>query len=377
MIIQRSPWTSQPQQPVGVDWGNPFGAACDVAWHAAAPIVCDGKLAQTGTVYGTPTFGAGVFGKAMLTDGIADAIEFKGAYTGTGKDYTLAAVFVRRDNSFRRLTGTASSTNSGLHIGYSSASVAFVLTKGAVADINSGFAPTLDTPYFVGVSYVHATGAVQFYFRNLWTGAVDTSTATNSAAWLAGDGNAYVGGTRFFSNLAWLGDVGYAAHINAAVGLGGLASLSVNPWQIFQPLKRNLSFAQVTLATGRPGGDVTTTGWTGVPDNTNKYTNIDEASASDADYITSPPVTGSPAPITMLWADQNGGLNTVPVGTWDVKIRANFSDGATAAQVRVVMLNGGTVVGTGAWNTTTGTYTVYTNSITTTGVSDRFRIEVQ
>lgn len=142
-------------------------------------------------------------------------------------------------------------------------------------------------------------------------------------------------------------------------------------------ITRLLIGTYTTLTTGHPGTDVTTTGWIGDPNNTNKYANIDESTASDTDYITSPPVTGSPAPITMMWADQNGSVNTVPVGTWNVNIRANYSDGLTASQVRVVMLNGGTVTGTGSWNTLTASYANYTNSITTTDISDRFRIEVQ
>lgn len=119
----------------------------------------------------------------------------------------------------------------------------------------------------------------------------------------------------------------------------------------------------------RPTYDVTTTGWDGISDNANKYANIDEVTASDTDYITSPNITGGENIIFGL-------SGSVAAGTWDVRYRANFV--GASAQVRVSLLDGsGTSQGASSWQTVTSTYADYTASVTTTGAATRVKIEVQ
>jgi hypothetical protein len=119
----------------------------------------------------------------------------------------------------------------------------------------------------------------------------------------------------------------------------------------------------------RPSSDILTTGWTGNPDNVNKYNNIDEVSASDTDYITSPTITGGEA-ITF------GLSSSLATGTWDVRYRANFV--GSSAQVRVHLLDSSDVSqGVSTWQTVTDTFALYTANITTTGTATRVKIEVQ
>lgn len=123
------------------------------------------------------------------------------------------------------------------------------------------------------------------------------------------------------------------------------------------------------VAIARPSADVTTTGWTGNPDNTNKFNNLDEVTASDTDYITSPAISGGEN-ITFALAP------ALPLGTWDVRYRAQFA--GTSAQVRIHLLDGSNVAqGVSSWQTVTSSFATYTASVTTTGTAVRVRIEVQ
>lgn len=116
-----------------------------------------------------------------------------------------------------------------------------------------------------------------------------------------------------------------------------------------------------------PGSDISVAGWT-PSTGTDLFACIDEHTYDDGDYITSPDLTTS----TVMGWD-----NPVPAGTWSLSMRSEFFDGASG-QVRLVMLDSGSSsVGSSAWQALTGAFVTYTLAITTTGVSDRFRLEIQ
>lgn len=120
--------------------------------------------------------------------------------------------------------------------------------------------------------------------------------------------------------------------------------------------------------TVRPALDITTAGWT-ASTGADFFALIDESSASDADYITSPSITGATAPVTLALAYP---MNT---GNWTWSVRAKTSSGT--ATMRVYLLNdAGTVVGTSADQTITSTYTTYSLAITISGPATRARVEV-
>jgi hypothetical protein len=120
----------------------------------------------------------------------------------------------------------------------------------------------------------------------------------------------------------------------------------------------------------RPTSDVTVSGWTGSPNNTNLYDDIDESAASDSDYILSPSVSSSPGPAIF-------GLSpSLAAGNYTVNLRARRT--GSVGQVRALLVDGsGTTVGTSSWQSLTTTYTTYNLSITTTGTAARLRFEVQ
>jgi len=136
----------------------------------------------------------------------------------------------------------------------------------------------------------------------------------------------------------------------------------------FGPLLQGGAQTQA-VSISRPSSDVLTTGWTGTPDNTTLFNNVDEVSASDTDYITSPAISGGEN-ITF------GITPSLAAGTWDVRYRANFV--GASAQVRIHLLDGSNVSqGVSSWQTVTSSFALYTASVTTTGTASRVKIEVQ
>lgn len=123
-----------------------------------------------------------------------------------------------------------------------------------------------------------------------------------------------------------------------------------------------------TTTVARPSADVSATGWT-ASTGSDLFAMIDEASASDADYITSPTITGSTAPATFTLAYP---LNT---GSWTLSVRAKTSTGT--ATLRLYLLNdANTVVGTSGDQTITSSFTTYQLAVTSSGPATRARVEI-
>lgn len=158
---------------------------------------------------------------------------------------------------------------------------------------------------------------------------------------------------------------------NRAMQPAEVKSIADAPMQVFAPLVDFVGGQDVagSISTIRPSSDVTTTGWTGNPDNTNKYNNIDEITASDTDYITSPTISGGEFTIFGL-------TGSLAAGSWDIRYRANFV--GASAQVRITLLDGSNVSqGASGWQTVTSTFADYTATVATTGAATRVKIEVQ
>ena len=137
----------------------------------------------------------------------------------------------------------------------------------------------------------------------------------------------------------------------------------------FSPLLPGAAQQQSTSAFTRPSSDITTTGWTASTGSV-LYDMIDESVASDADYIISPSLSGSPGPAIF------GLTQTLSAGTYAVKTRARRT--GASGQIRALLLDsGGSTVGTGSWETLTGSFATYSLSVTSSGTAARVRLEVQ
>lgn len=156
----------------------------------------------------------------------------------------------------------------------------------------------------------------------------------------------------------------------ASIPNAELVALSNDPWQIFQqsPARSSLWLVAVTGTISRPNSDIVVSGWTGDPDNANLYANIDEATASDAEYIDSPGLSATATTCTF-------GLSlTLAAGTYDVGVRAQWV--SQSGQLRVVLLDaGGTSVGASSYQALTSSATSYTLPVTITGSATQARIE--
>jgi hypothetical protein len=130
-----------------------------------------------------------------------------------------------------------------------------------------------------------------------------------------------------------------------------------------------LSFAVASVAadtTIRPNSDVSITGWTST--GASVFVVIDEATADDADYATSPAITGSGQPAIL-------GLSNGPLaaGDWAPRVRANVSAGTCT--MRLTLVNDSNVSQGTVDVTVTTTITTYNPKITTTGSATRLKIE--
>lgn len=118
-----------------------------------------------------------------------------------------------------------------------------------------------------------------------------------------------------------------------------------------------------------PVSDIANTGWTGVPNNTSLYDDIDEAVPSDSDYIVSGPVDIN-YPITFELS------SAVPASTTLINIRARRTK--EVGELRCVFLNASHfIVGTSDWIVLTNTFTTYPFNVTTTDTATRIRLEVR
>lgn len=115
-----------------------------------------------------------------------------------------------------------------------------------------------------------------------------------------------------------------------------------------------------------PNSDVVTTGWASTPPG-DFFDAIDEASANEADYISTPVAGATPAIF--------GLAQPVDAGQQTVRVRAAVTTGT--ATLKVALLDSSNVVqGESATTEITTTPTQYDLTLTTTGTATRVRIEI-
>ncbi|MEY8688450.1 MAG: LamG-like jellyroll fold domain-containing protein [Leptothrix sp. (in: b-proteobacteria)] len=158
-----------------------------------------------------------------------------------------------------------------------------------------------------------------------------------------------------------------SAYYNRVLSASEISALTANPWQVYSSSQLTLGVEFAGTIT-RPASDIVVAGWTATP-GPSFYSAIDDATADDTDFVTSPDVNAA-TPLV------NGLSQTVPAGRYDIRIRARRT--AAAGQIRIVLLDSSnSPVGTSAWQALTASFAPYTLSITTTGTADRVRHEVQ
>jgi hypothetical protein len=356
ILLKRGTTLSQPQPGTPIDWSNPLAKglmfafngseATPRSWRNAANL---GELTAVSTGL---TLDIGKYGKGL-----------KFPY-GSGKRLSLP---------------TISTPNSITYVLLLNSFLGGIRTVFSGAEGNGGLG--LNSSNQVGVSY---NGLLRALSAPITAGPVLVSSSAKS-----GDQRTYINGIFAGFDLQ-TGTLGQPSAIGGATGIStqGFSpalvyvfvnefwtaeqhkALADNPWQLFKPSSLNIPIVATTsVEVYYPGSDIITTGWTATPSSP-FYDKIDEEVLNTSDYITSPNMA-SPDPITMGWA------TSVPVGDWDLVINSKQNTGS-GSEIRVVLLDAGnSAVGTSSWIPVNNTYTDYTVSVTTTGISTSFRIEVQ
>mgnify|MGYP000668071602 CR=1 FL=1 len=119
---------------------------------------------------------------------------------------------------------------------------------------------------------------------------------------------------------------------------------------------------------GHAGSDVSVAGWVGTPGSP-LYACIDDVVASDADYVTSPSITGTPSPAIFS-------LTNAPwlAGPHSVPVRAMCSSGTANIRVRLYD-NAGTEVGASSLQPVTDVLATY--AVAVVAAADAYRIGVE
>ena len=129
-----------------------------------------------------------------------------------------------------------------------------------------------------------------------------------------------------------------------------------------------LSLGVLYPGTGRPVADVSVAGWA-PSTGSDVFAVLDEDAESDADFVTSPALSGTATTATMTLD------KAYPAGTYSVKVRASVDSGAGTLRVR--MLSGADAsVGVTADQAITTTPTTYTLPVTVSADAIRIRVEV-
>lgn len=362
-VVLPGRFSAQPQVAAGVDWSNPLARGLRIAWLPSLPTqnFADPSITVSFNNRASLMFEAAAAGvQARRTGGTPAGPVFTIPSWGTSAG-TIAAVQI------------VTSLSDAVPWETSTANITF-------APYSDGNVYANDWANSRWLSAVAFPGGSAAYTRPHVIAACGSSVANSHAFWIngrsIGSANAtWQAPTVIRALYDTVGGYGAQYHSNAAllawdrlltdIELAHLTAAPTNLWTVFRAGPR-----LYIVPAGTPGtltGDVTTSGWTATPSGA-YYATLDEATASDSDYITSPTL-GTGSPITMS-------IESLPAGSYDVQVRAAYA--GSAGQVRVVLLNASNVAqGTSSWQALTASATTYTLPVTTTGAATRIRIEVQ
>lgn len=278
------------------------------------------------------------------TGAVGLATEADSAYARTGASAGAPGLATEADSAYARTASMAGAP------GLATETDAAFSRSGAAAG-SPGLASEADTAYARAASMAAAPGLAS---------EVDSAYA-RTASMSGAPGLATETDTAFALSQGASLPVGLASETDAAFALtgsmAGAAGLSAET-------DTALALDVATSAIRRPNSDILTTGWTAVPGGS-LYDMIDEASPSDADYITRAQAGTEPAIF---------GIPQVPAGPNTIRFRAAATSGA--GQVRVLLLDGsGSTVGTSAWQSIDATPTTYALSVVASAAAERVRIE--
>lgn len=345
--------TRQPAGFAQIDWSNPI--AKGLRWWTGAPQQSLRAAVPTSAGQAFAPSASVVTGPSIAVGGLSDVTMLSfGVLNGTANAGNYQAG-IRIGATLARLEAFTGNTQVSAVVSYSDFTATTIAATAHGVSVTGGVMA-------LGLRHIRgATNGMGLFVngRLLASNTAQNKTLVNTATnieahWAqAGTNQDYL--TSF--NAIW----------DRALSDQEIASLSTNPWQLFQaPNRRGWVFGVSAVSVYRPGSDVTVNGWTATPGGS-LASCIDDATLDRSDFITSPNLTN---PTTMAWA------TALPAGSYTVNIDADRT--GASGQVRVVCLDsGGVSVGSTSWQALTATATTYTLGVTTSATSTQFRIEVQ
>lgn len=360
-----SPLNQFPPYPPQIDWRNPLTRNLGRVITPSAGMV-DVVTRQISIVNGTIARQPAGFRAGSVTS--ASSIELLDFPANTYTCFAIAVAQAAGTNSARSLISRSTSSNlDNYYLYYNGGNIPTIRhfqAANGIERVVSGI--TIPIGSVASMAGTYDGGTIRIYVNGQFYNSLSATAP-------------YVSGAGYVTQLLATGGTGRALNYignglllaaiwNRALTASEVVEVSKNPWQLFSSQNQRLSIFSPVY---QPGSDITVTGWTGSPDNVNLYANIDESTASDADYVLSPSLSGTPGPAIF-------GLSpsSLAAGNYTVNVRARRT--GSVGQLRALLVDSsGTTVGTSSWQSLTTTYTTYNLSITTTGTAARLRFEVQ
>lgn len=212
-------------------------------------------------------------------------------------------------------------------------------------------------------------------------GATVNATTTMIAGAASGQANATAAGVTVTAVASLIAGSATAANGGTAAGATVQASTSLIPGSATGTAAGTAAGATLAAAASliagaasgaaatiyRPTSDVSAVGWTATPPGP-LYDAIDETSANDADFITSPPLS-SATPASF-------GIGPLAAGSYRIRVRASTNFGVGILRVKLLDISG-TTLATSSDQTITDVPTTYEPEVTiASGVATRVQIEV-
>lgn len=260
----RTPWTSQPQVPVGINWGNPLSRGLAFVAIGGHPV--DLVRNKQGVYVGTASMGYGPQGRTFATvSGAANRVDFAGASpaNSTG-EFSFGSIF-KADSDTGALQYLINRDAFANLFTLRSGPLYLQQTWNATGLFQS-ITPAVAGTWNIASSSSPPFGSSTALDAKLWLNGRKEAAgnATNGALGTTSIGDTVLNG-RTTDNLRQLnGAQALAVSWNRVLTDAEHASWQANPWQLFVPLSRTIwvpvSAGGGTTYTMSPGGTITFSG---------------------------------------------------------------------------------------------------------------------
>jgi hypothetical protein len=252
-VILKRPWTTQPQFPTGIDWGNPLTSSLRWAFgaYAGGKFIFDpARIGKSAFAVNAGTYGqswgaapAGMVITSSDTGVGADIAIRVGNATGSGSPTNAPSGSTGVSFTFHcgvRMVGAPSGNASLLWSAFAGGSGILIRinTSLQIEVVQPGVAILLTSSAISANVNVAITVTYNKNFLGIYlNGKLDTSSSSvGDVAWVTNQtaifdwGAVGINGSQWWAPTAW----------SRTLGAGEVAAIYANPWQLFAPLPRRI-----------------------------------------------------------------------------------------------------------------------------------------